>query len=217
MSIETTADPQAEIRFRSQNSDKIRDLVKSTHFNQTELEALALIYFKMTVEAQTRVHIPRTMLRAILSDVLLITDELMVDRAILAIDHGTSKYVTLETWLKAMSLMLRGTFEEKIRYCFDVYDISEGGFIKRPQMVTLISRCFDTLPDAEAGLAAKDLTDILMKKLDVDNDGILSFADYRESVLMNPDWLQCMGQCLPDREAAYAFLTTFSDMDANVF
>lgn len=217
MSIETTSDPKAEARFRSQHTDTIKELVKCTHFKHTELEALSLIYFKMLIESKSKSNVPRSMLRLILTNVLLITDDLMIDRVIQALDSGTTKFVTLDTWLRAMSLLLRGTFEEKVRYCFAVYDLQGHGIIKCPQMVTLMSRCFDTLPEAEAGLAAKDLVDIMMKKMDMDNDGMLSFDEYQQSVVACPDMLQCLGQCLPDREAAYAFLATFTDMDDNTF
>lgn len=217
MSIEATSDPKSEIRFRSQNSDTIKEHVKKSHFNQSELEALSLIYFKILIESKSKTHIPRSMLRLIFTECFHITDEFLIDRAFMALDSGTSTFVTLDTWLTIMSLLLRGTLDEKIGYCFAVYDLSGEGKIRRNQMVTLMSRCFDTLPTAEAGLAAKDLVDIVIKKIDIDGDGILSFNDYRTAVQQNPIMLQCLGQCLPERAAAYSFLATFSDMSSNKF
>lgn len=205
-----------ESRFLSQNIDVINKLSGLIHFNRTELEALALIYIKST-EGGARLHMPRKIFRMILTDILLITDEFLVDQSILILGGNSTQYITLEQWFRAMSLLLRGNFDEKIAHCFKVYDQKGKGQINRDSLVSLMSRYFETLPDAGAGFAARDLVDFILRKLDADGDGILSCSDYQLSVKTDPDMLQCFGQCLPDRDTLYAVLTTFSDMRDNKY
>lgn len=50
---------------------------------------------------------------------------------------------------------------------------------------------------------------MLMKKMDIDRDGWISFDDYRTTVLNYPILLEAFGRVLPDRLAIYAFETTF--------
>lgn len=51
---------------------------------------------------------------------------------------------------------------------------------------------------------------MLLRKMDLDRDGRISFRDYRETVRANILLLQPFGKCLPDREDCYNFMTTFT-------
>jgi hypothetical protein len=48
------------------------------------------------------------------------TDAYMMERVMVALDRGTSPFVTMTTFAKALSLYLRGGLEEKISYAFTV-------------------------------------------------------------------------------------------------
>lgn len=50
----------------------------------------------------------------------------------------------------------------------------------------------------------------IIKKMDIDRDGRISFNDYRQSVLKDPVLLEVFGQCLPTRRDVHTFLTTFT-------
>lgn len=54
----------------------------------------------------------------------------------------------------------------------------------------------------------KDLSELALKKLDVDHDGKISFRDYETAIKEEPLLLEAFGQCLPTEESCAAFLTT---------
>ncbi|EEB20447.1 hypothetical protein Phum_PHUM616340 [Pediculus humanus corporis] len=56
----------------------------------------------------------------------------------------------------------------------------------------------------------QDLVDVILKKMDIDRDGKLSYTDYKTSVLRNPMLLESLGPVLPPRPFVLAFLTTFT-------
>lgn len=62
--------------------------------------------------------------------------------------------------------------------------------------------------DPEEGV--KDLVELVLRKLDYDKDGKVSFADFRQAVTQEPLFLEAFGQCLPSEPAAAAFLATLS-------
>lgn len=62
----------------------------------------------------------RAHFRDVLHTGLGMTDAYMMERVMVALDRGTSPYVTMQTFAKAMSLYLRGTLEERITYAFTV-------------------------------------------------------------------------------------------------
>lgn len=58
----------------------------------------------------------------------------------------------------------------------------------------------------------QDLIDLLIKKLDVDRDGMISEEDFKTAVKdRNPLLLECMGPVFPSRDARHVFLSTFTD------
>lgn len=56
----------------------------------------------------------------------------------------------------------------------------------------------------------QDLVDVILKKMDIDRDGKLSYNDYKTSVLKNPMLLESLGPVLPPRPFTLGFLTTFT-------
>jgi len=54
----------------------------------------------------------------------------------------------------------------------------------------------------------KDLSELALKKLDVDHDGKISFRDYEMAIKEEPLLLEAFGQCLPTEENCAGFLAT---------
>ena len=49
-------------------------------------------------------------------------------------DLDNDSALSMEEWLKGLSVYLKGTFEEKINFCFNVYDMNSDGVITREEM-----------------------------------------------------------------------------------
>lgn len=210
MSLQIATEPHDEIKLR-QNSKLLRELAKDTHFSANEVDALAVIYFRFLNENDIkRTHMDRIQCRAIFHTLFQIADDFLIDRAFVYLDKGVSPYLTLESWIRMISLFLRGTLDEKIKYCYHVYDINGDGKIKRNEVIKLLEKCFIYEFEDDVALAAKDLADTLVRKMDLDCDGVISFDDYYESVLQQPELLECFGRCLPERASAYKFMQTFT-------
>lgn len=211
MSLQITSEPLEELKLR-QHSKVLKELIHETHFNYVELETLALIYFKFAGEDNSNnTYLNKQQFRLVFHTCFYIDDDLLIDRAMVYLDKGSNQYVTIETWVKTMSLFLRGTLEEKVAYCFNVYDLNGDRVIRRNEIIKLLDKCFVKEYDEDADLAVKDLADIMIRKMDLDSDGVISFDDYRTSVQNQPELLECFGQCLPERGSVSLFLTTFTN------
>lgn len=49
----------------------------------------------------------------------------------------------------------------------------------------------------------------MLKRMDLDHDGVINFTDFRQCVLTTPSLIESLGYCLPERPAVYAFLGTW--------
>lgn len=56
--------------------------------------------------------------------------------------------------------------------------------------------------------AVRDLSELALKKLDVDRDGKISFQDYKLAVLGEPLLLEAFGQCLATEDNCSSILAT---------
>lgn len=183
------------------------DLYKKTHFTRHEVEALVIMYNKLT-----NTKLDRAKFRDLLHNTFNITDDLLMDRIFRTFDSDNDSLVSLEEWIMNLSIFLRGTMEEKLHYCFKIYDLNSDGFISREEMFSMLKNCMLKQPteeDPDEGI--KDLVEIVLKKMDYDHDGKASLADYKKCVETEPLLLEAFGPCLPDSKTRQAFLATFSE------
>lgn len=207
---ELTSDPKTSVRFRYQNQKKIKELLKKTHFNQDELDAIVMIYFNLKNEFGPKdKYVTAPQLQSVIYKCFYMPEKDLISEMLSALDKTIKTSVTLEAWVRTFSLFLRGTLDEKIDFCFAAYDIVGDGVIERDQMLALAKNFIVKSPD-EDDEGVKDYVNIIIKKMDLDLDGAISFNDYRESIKKEPLLLECFGQVLPDRASVYAFLATFT-------
>lgn len=180
---------------------------KKVHFNKTEIDALLTIYKTITKNLD---RMDRLKFRDVLHNSFDMTDDILMDRVFRAFDRDNDSYIGMNEWVEGLSIFLRGTVEEKIKYAFSVYDLNGDGYISREEMFQMLKTSIIKQPseeDPDEGI--KDLVEIALKKMDKDHDSRLSFLDFHQSVLTDPLLLECFGQCLPDQKKKDAFELTF--------
>lgn len=208
--LDSTLDSMEETRFKKKHQALAGKLAEKLHFSYTEVECLLLIYYKLQKENSSKGLVTKVQFRDVLHCALDMTDDYLMDRIFLAIDRGPSSCISMETWTTTLSLFLRGTLQEKIDYCFQVYDLMGDGILGRETMFYLLKNAMISQSGEEdAEESARDMIEVITKKMDIDRDGKISYSDYKSTVTKNPMLLEAFGQCLPSRHAVYAFALTF--------
>jgi Ca2+-binding EF-hand superfamily protein len=169
---------------------KTKSLAKSLNFSlfcRSEIETLCRIYIKLVAKCQVNTRaltksvrathvdgIDRTVFRELMHSTFdIVTEEKLMERIFAAWEKGhDGSTLRLEIFLKGLSVFLRGTFTEKISFCFRVYDLNSDGFITKDEMFTLLKNSLIKNPqDEDPDEGVKDLVEITMRKLDLDKDG----------------------------------------------
>ncbi|CAI9741919.1 EF-hand calcium-binding domain-containing protein 1 [Octopus vulgaris] len=182
----------------------IVELAKISHFSRYETNYLIKMYQHYTDKKLDRIRF-----RDILLYIFGMTNDILMDRVFRAFDKDNDSWISIEEWIGGLSVFLRGNNEEKMAYCFDVYDLNGDGYISREEMFQMLKNCLIKQPteeDPDEGI--KDLVDMVLKKMDVDHDARLSFSDYRTSVIAEPLLIEAFGPCLPTEEQKELFMTT---------
>ncbi|XP_028170001.1 EF-hand calcium-binding domain-containing protein 1-like [Ostrinia furnacalis] len=203
-------------------------LARTSKFNKHELEALYAMYRRLVTAAQgilppTAIGQPPAKVDGIdqgtFRDVMhntfdMITEEAILERIWITWDRGASGgegALKFEAWVRGLSVLLRGTEEERRNHCFAVYDLNADGYITRDEMFVLLKNSLLKQPgDEDPDEGVRDLVELVLRKMDVDKDGRVSPEDYKDAVEQEPLLLEAFGQCLPSRRHALAFLKTLN-------
>uniref|UniRef100_A0A8D0UXI4 Calaxin n=1 Tax=Sus scrofa TaxID=9823 RepID=A0A8D0UXI4_PIG len=178
--------------------------------NKFEVKCLISLFYNLVGDVTERqgvvVGLDRNTFRNILHVTFGMTDDMIMDRVFRGFDKDNDGCVSVSEWVYGLSVFLRGTLEEKMKYCFEVFDLNGDGFISKEEMVHMLKNSLLKQPseeDPDEGI--KDLVEITLKKMDHDHDGKLSFPDYEAAVREEALLLEAFGPCLPDPKSQKEF------------
>ncbi|NWT64548.1 EFCB1 protein, partial [Prunella himalayana] len=193
----------------------VDSLTRSTkHFTKSEVECLVKLFDTLVAKASSQfagAGFDRTVFRDTLYNAFGMTDDVVLDRVFSVFDSDNTGRITVEEWVEGLAVLLRGTLEEKMKYCFTIYDLNGDGYISKEEMFQMLKNSLLIQPaDEEPDEGVKDLVEIALKKMastylfipfllqDYDHDGKLSFTDFETAVREENLLLEAFGPCLPD-------------------
>ncbi|XP_042362554.1 EF-hand calcium-binding domain-containing protein 1 [Plectropomus leopardus] len=180
------------------------------HFNKAEVECLIrefnVLLGEQTVPGTVVTCLDREKFRSILHNIFGMTDDIIMGGVFRTFDKDNDGFISMKEWIEGLSVFLRGTLDEKIKYCFHVYDSNGDSYITREEMLLMLKNSLIRQPteeDPDEGI--KDLVEITLKKMDHDHDGRLSFTDFEKAVREENLLLEAFGTCLPDTTSIETF------------
>lgn len=98
------------------------------------------------------------------------------------LDHNKLGYLNFEDFVKGLSVLCRGTMEEKLRWIFCLYDINSDGVITRDDLYNIVSAVYElmgcyTTSAFDNGLVAKRV-ESLFQKMDRNKNGQISLDEF---------------------------------------
>eukprot|EP01135_Chromosphaera_perkinsii_P004970 Nk52_evm14s307 gene=Nk52_evmTU14s307 len=188
---------------------QLDELVKSVpQFQRHELDIM-LYRFKESLAHPTHEKIDRAKFRDILYNSFEVYDSLLMDRVFRFCDKDNDNTLSFTEWVEGLAIILRGSKEEKLKFCFNVYDLNGDGYISKEEMFQMLQQqgCLVKHSNEEdPDEAIKDLVDIVLKKMDHDRDGRLSFEDYKKTAMEDDLHVEVFGQCMPSDEKIKQFM-----------
>ncbi|GAB6023608.1 EF-hand calcium-binding domain-containing protein 1 [Chamberlinius hualienensis] len=165
-----------------------------TKFDNVEVEILTK-YFNYYCDGN---QMDETVFKDRIHRILNINSEVMLERIFRVFESEGNNNVSLDEWLKGLSIILRGNLNEISRYCFSVYDLKSDGHITKSDIIYLLKDSLVQVEDNEdPEEELKNLAKITIKNMDFDQDGRLSFQDFLHAVSQNISLLEAFGHCLP--------------------
>ncbi|OQV26036.1 Kv channel-interacting protein 4 [Hypsibius exemplaris] len=156
-------------------------LMKSTKFSRKEIQ---LIYCGFKQDCPTGV-VSADKFRELYSQFFPLGDATVFARQIFQMmDQDMDGSVSFEEFLVVMSMLSRGSIDEKLQWVFNLYDLNGEGFLTVDSMIEIGASIYEMLgkytdPPVHEATVREHVTRIFIK-MDSNADGIVTFSEFKE-------------------------------------
>ncbi|KAG1946229.1 guanylyl cyclase-activating protein 1-like [Pimephales promelas] len=96
-------------------------------------------------------------------------------------DINDDGFIDFMEYVAALSLVLKGGVQQKLRWYFKLFDMDGSGCIDRDELL-LIFKAVHAINGEDQEISAEDLADMVFNKIDVNGDGELSLDEFLEGI-----------------------------------
>ncbi|XDV23071.1 hypothetical protein PO909_027787 [Leuciscus waleckii] len=96
-------------------------------------------------------------------------------------DINDDGFIDFMEYVAALSLVLKGGVQQKLRWYFKLFDMDGSGCIDRDELL-LIFKAVHAINGEDQELTPEDLADMVFNKIDVNGDGELSLDEFMEGI-----------------------------------
>ncbi|XP_018615137.1 Kv channel-interacting protein 4 isoform X4 [Scleropages formosus] len=95
-------------------------------------------------------------------------------------DHNGS--VSFEDFVMGLSILLRGSVQEKLNWAFNLYDINKDGYITKEEMLDIMKAIYDMMGKCTYPIlkeeAPRQHVEIFFQKMDKNKDGVVTIDEF---------------------------------------
>jgi len=190
---------------KTENPEEIDSFAKSTHFSDVEVSNLYKVFKELS---QPSLKVNREVFQSCLAGLEQYgfkppKDPLFSTKLFDLLDTNRDGVVDLSEFVCGLSILCKGTAEEKLKLSFKSYDINNDGFISKDEMTTLFKSAWlagfktlslqhggeDIIPeqlDEFSTTMAKNFATSAFEALDTDGDGKLTIDEFTKFALASP-------------------------------
>ncbi|NXN59950.1 GUC1A protein, partial [Rynchops niger] len=110
-------------------------------------------------------------------------------------DMNKDGYIDFMEYVAALSLVLRGKMEQKLRWYFKLYDVDGNGCIDRHELLNII-KAIRAINGGDHETSAEEFTNRVFNKIDVNGDGELSLDEFVEGARKDEEFMEVMMKSL---------------------
>ncbi|XP_017792809.1 PREDICTED: uncharacterized protein LOC108574693 [Habropoda laboriosa] len=107
------------------------------------------------------------------------------------LDQDHSGLLSFEDFVTGLSILSRGSIDEKLRWTFSLYDINGDGCITREEMTDIVTAVYELMGKfADPNLdheGVREKVDRMFQKMDGNKDGVVTLSEFLEACSADPD------------------------------
>lgn len=96
-------------------------------------------------------------------------------------DHNGT--ISFEEFVMGLSVLARGSLQEKLQWAFQLYDVNKDGIITKEEMLDIVSSIYDMMGhfNSENDATPRQHVDTVFSKMDQNKDGVISVEEFMDS------------------------------------
>ncbi|XP_034546569.1 guanylyl cyclase-activating protein 1 [Notolabrus celidotus] len=126
---------------------------------------------------------------------LSITSDSYVRTMFTTFDMNDDGFIDFMEYVAALSLVLRGGVQQKLRWYFKLYDIDGSGCIDRDELL-LIIKSIRAINGINYEISAEDFANMVFDRIDINGDGELSYEEFMEGIQKDEILLKMLTESL---------------------
>ncbi|XP_007905652.1 calsenilin isoform X2 [Callorhinchus milii] len=113
-----------------------------------------------------------------------------------AFDADKRGAIRFEDFVIGLSLLLRGTVNEKLNWAFNLYDINSDGYITKEEMLAIIKSIYDMMGRYTYPIMHEDVpfehVERFFQKMDRNQDGVVTIDEFLETCQKDENIMKSM-------------------------
>jgi len=175
------------------SEDQLRHLQESTRFDKKELQQ----WYKGFIAECPSGQLTHTEFQKIYNKFFPYGDpSSFADFVFNVFDTDKNGTIDFKEFICALSITSRGTTDEKLTWAFQLYDLDSDGKISRNEMLQIVEAIYKMvgtmikLPEDED--TPEKRVRKIFSRMDVDEDGQLTFEEFKEGAKQDPSILSAL-------------------------
>uniref|UniRef100_A0A673GAF4 Guanylate cyclase activator 1A n=1 Tax=Sinocyclocheilus rhinocerous TaxID=307959 RepID=A0A673GAF4_9TELE len=111
-------------------------------------------------------------------------------------DMNKDGYIDFMEYVAALSLVMRGKMEHKLRWYFRLYDVDGNGCIDRHELLNIIKAIRAINGSESQESSAEEFTNRVFDRIDVNGDGELSLEEFVAGARTDEEFMEVMMKSL---------------------
>ncbi|KAI8878692.1 EF-hand [Backusella circina FSU 941] len=125
-------------------------------------------------------------------------DDYFLEQLYSAFNPDNNKAIEFSEFVDGLSVFVKGNPEEKLSLSFKLYDVNHDGYLTREELERVMLKLSETSLDEDKTTDIKQMIERMFRDFDIDNDGRLSFEEYKLSAVTEPLIVDFLEQFLVD-------------------
>uniref|UniRef100_A0A803SLS9 Kv channel-interacting protein 4 n=1 Tax=Anolis carolinensis TaxID=28377 RepID=A0A803SLS9_ANOCA len=113
-----------------------------------------------------------------------------------AFDTDHNGCVSFEDFVMGLSILLRGTVQEKLNWAFNLYDINKDGYVTKEEMLDIMKAIYDMMGKCTYPVVKEDAprqhVETFFQKMDKNKDGVVTIDEFIESCQKDENIMRSM-------------------------
>jgi len=175
-----------------QNKAELASLDVQTHFTEKEL---SILYRQFKKETPSGIITKKDFSQAMKA--MMVPEGLLHDMLFGAFDADKDGALSFSDFVHGMSVLQKGTPDEKLEFAFRLYDVDGDGLLSHDDVLVVVSALFDLLGPLTTFSGKKydvpsQMVDDMFEEMDAEGSGKISVESYKDGAMKHPDIFQAL-------------------------